>query len=132
MPVSGVSALRCVGGSRCPGLDARVCVGSLSVASWPGLGTLALFGLYLGWWALGSRGPCLDLLRGSRLPAGPVGSQLQLSSALLWGWGAVILAVVLPGLSDSDGHLDVCDFNLLCIRLRSCGAGLWLLTHAIE
>ncbi|MED6233978.1 hypothetical protein ATANTOWER_020053 [Ataeniobius toweri] len=76
-----VSACWCIGGSRCPGLTALVRAGSLPVAACQGLGPLALSGLCLGSdvpRGLRSLGPWLDLLQHRRLPAGPVGSWLQL------------------------------------------------------
>ncbi|MED6244206.1 hypothetical protein ATANTOWER_031330 [Ataeniobius toweri] len=48
LPVAGVSAHLCIGGSRCLGLGALMCAGSLPVAGCQGLGPLALSGLCLG------------------------------------------------------------------------------------
>ncbi|MED6262352.1 hypothetical protein ATANTOWER_018340 [Ataeniobius toweri] len=60
LPVVGVSACRCTCGSRCLGLGALVCAGSLLLAACWGLGPWALLGLGLGSdmsWGLGSVGP---------------------------------------------------------------------------
>ncbi|MED6280229.1 hypothetical protein CHARACLAT_008579 [Characodon lateralis] len=48
LPVPGVSARWCIGGSRCLGLCAFVCAGSLPAAACQDLGPLALLGLCLG------------------------------------------------------------------------------------
>ncbi|MED6261455.1 hypothetical protein ATANTOWER_005378 [Ataeniobius toweri] len=74
--VAGVSARWCTCCSRCPGLGALVCAGSLLVAASRGLGPWTQSGLYLGSdvsRGLVSLGPWLDLLWCRRLPAGPVG-----------------------------------------------------------
>ncbi|MEQ2229277.1 hypothetical protein ILYODFUR_017294 [Ilyodon furcidens] len=92
---------------------------------------------------VGSLGPWLDLLWRKRLPAGPVGSSLQLPGAsALWllggspgtlpcsslGGVAVVPAVLLLGFLCSGGPLDVCGLDLLLICPRSRVVGLWLLT----
>ncbi|MED6240818.1 hypothetical protein ATANTOWER_028705 [Ataeniobius toweri] len=88
LQVVGVSAHQCTCGSRCVGLGALVCAGSLPVASCQGLDPWGLLGLCLGSdmsQGLGSLRPWLDLLGRSWLPAEPVGSSLQLPGAsALW------------------------------------------------
>ncbi|MEQ2257565.1 hypothetical protein ILYODFUR_036014 [Ilyodon furcidens] len=118
LPVAGVSACWCIGGSRCPGLGALVCAGSLPVAACQDLGPLALSGLCLGgdmpkglrvhgwmysgvgswrWGLWARRCSSLGLLHCGCwvVPLGP-------SSALLWWEVAVI----------SGGSLDVCGSDL--------------------
>ncbi|KAK5622028.1 hypothetical protein CRENBAI_012022, partial [Crenichthys baileyi] len=81
-----------------PGLGALVCAGSLPVAACRGLNPWVLSGLCLGSdmsRGLGSLGPWMDLIRRRQLPAGPVGSSLQLHGAsALWLLGGS--AVTLP------------------------------------
>ncbi|MEQ2310863.1 hypothetical protein AMECASPLE_013598 [Ameca splendens] len=88
LPLVGVSARRCTCGSWYPGLGALVCAGSLPVSACRGLDLWAQSGLCLGSVmsrGLGSLGPWLDLLGCRWLPAGPVGSLLQLPGAsALW------------------------------------------------
>ncbi|MEQ2296641.1 hypothetical protein AMECASPLE_026716 [Ameca splendens] len=76
----------------------------------------------------------LDLHR--RLPAGPVGSSLQLPGAsalwLLGGSPWILSCFPLGGGSlCTVGPLDIYGSDLLRICPRSRGAGLWLLTLAI-
>ncbi|MED6285976.1 hypothetical protein CHARACLAT_001058 [Characodon lateralis] len=146
LPVVGVFACQCTCGSRCPGLGALVCTGSLPVAACRSLDPWALSGLCLGSdmsLGLGSLGPWLDLLGRRWLPAVPMGSPLQLpGAAALWllggslatllcsSLGGLVPAVVLVGFLCSGGPLDVCGSDLLRICPGSRGAGLWLLTLA--
>ncbi|MED6259286.1 hypothetical protein ATANTOWER_020265 [Ataeniobius toweri] len=82
------TARRCTCGSRYSGPGVLMCAGSLPVAACRGLGPWDLSGLCLGGdvsRGLGSLGSLLDLLRCRWLPAGPVGSSLQLPGvSALW------------------------------------------------
>ncbi|MED6288067.1 hypothetical protein CHARACLAT_022737 [Characodon lateralis] len=105
LPVTGVSAHRCTCGFQYPGLGALVSAGSLLVAACWGLDPWAQSGICFGSdvsRGLGSLGPWLDLLGRRQLPAGPVGSSLQLPEAsalwLLGGSPETLLCSSLGGL----------------------------------
>ncbi|MED6277128.1 hypothetical protein CHARACLAT_010163 [Characodon lateralis] len=86
LPVVGVSARWCTCGSRCPGLSAYVCAGSLPVAVCRGLDAWALPALCLGSdmsRGLGSLGPWLALLWRRQLWV------CGLVAALPWGFCTV-------------------------------------------
>ncbi|MEQ2226801.1 hypothetical protein ILYODFUR_031082 [Ilyodon furcidens] len=106
------------------GLGALVYVSSLPVAACRGLDLWAGSGLCLGSdmsRGLGSLGPWLNLLGLRRLPAGPVGSSLQLPGAsalwLLGGSPGILPCSSLGGLQESRQWFFWCSCAL---------GGLWM------
>ncbi|MEQ2187335.1 hypothetical protein GOODEAATRI_003670 [Goodea atripinnis] len=134
--VVGVSACWCTCGSRCPGLGALVCAGSLPVAACRGLPPWALSGLCLGGGVSRISGSMAGSARAWTAASGACGliaaapwgfcsvaaGWFPWDSPLLFSGGvAVVPPVVLLGFLYFGGPLDVCGSDLLSVRPGTMG-----------